>query len=58
MPDCPPRSEKERESDRWEFVVGKALKDWVTAIMVKRNLTRELARKYVLDEIKILTLED
>ncbi len=31
MPVCPPRSDEERQSDRWEYVVGKALKDWVTA---------------------------
>jgi len=58
MPICPPRSSKERESDRWENVVGKALKDWVTRTMEKRSLTREQARKHVLDEIKILTLHD
>jgi hypothetical protein len=58
MPVCPPRSAEERKSDRWENVVGKALKDWVTATMVKRGVTREEARKIVLDDIKISTLQD
>lgn len=58
MPVCPPRSEDERKNDRWEYVVGKALKDWVTATMAKRGVTREEARKIVLDDIKISTLQD
>jgi hypothetical protein len=64
MPDCPPKTLAERMDDetnvstRWEFVVGKALKDWVTATMLKRKVTRDEARKIVLDEIKILALHD
>jgi hypothetical protein len=53
MPDCPPRSADERKGDRWENVVGKALKDWVTAVMVKKSLTRDQARLYVLGEIEM-----
>jgi len=59
MPVCPPISAQEREKgDRWEHVVGKAVKDWVTATMQKRGVTRAEARKIVLDDIKIITLQD
>ena len=52
MPDCPPRNADERKSDRWEMVVGKALKDWVTAVMMERKITRAEAREFVLAEIR------
>jgi hypothetical protein len=52
MPDCPPRSVEERSSDRWEYVVGKALKDWVTAVMIEKRITRAEARLVVLAEIR------
>lgn len=58
MPECPPRSEAERTSDRWENVVGKSLKDWVTAVMATRKITRDEARKVVLTEIKALTFQE
>jgi hypothetical protein len=58
MPICPPRPKEERKKDRWENVVGKALKNWVTAVMEKRGVTREVARKIVLDDIKIIALQD
>lgn len=57
MPNCPPKTLQERMedgnngSDRWEFVVGKALKDWATALM-QFGMTREEARDIVLSEIK------
>lgn len=52
MPECPSRSDEERKSDRWEFVVGKALKDWVTAVMLEKRMTRADARELVLAEIR------
>jgi hypothetical protein len=52
MPECPHRSDEERKSDRWEYVVGKALKDWVTAVMVEKRITRADARVLVLAEIR------
>ena len=57
MPVCPPKTEAEREAGRWEFVVGKALKDYVTIMMVARGLCRDEARKIVLQEIKEKTNE-
>ena len=39
-------------SDRWEFVVGKALKDWTTAVMLEKKITRAEAREFVLGEIR------
>ena len=64
MPDCPPKTLAERMDDennlstRWEYVVGKALKTWVTSVMEKRKITRDEARKIVLDEIKVFSLQD
>ena len=52
MPDCPHRTAEERKHDRWELVVGKALKDWVTAVMLEKKLTRAEARLVVLAEIR------
>lgn len=57
MPNCPPKTLAERMEDnanpgeRWEFVVGKALKDWATALM-QFGMTREEARAIVLSDIK------
>lgn len=52
MPVCPPRSAENRARDRWEYVVGKALKDYVTVVMAsRRGLSRAEARKIVLQEI-------
>jgi hypothetical protein len=57
MPDCPVKTLAERIEDgnnlstRWEFVVGKALKDWATALM-QFGMTREEARNIVLSDIK------
>lgn len=54
MPDCPPISPEERAAtERWERVVGKALKDWVTRVMKRDNKTREEARATVLAAIQI-----
>jgi hypothetical protein len=58
MPVCPPKSPKERESDRWENVVGKALKDWITSVMKRDKLTRAEARVKVLLQIKQLATVD
>jgi hypothetical protein len=51
MPDCPPRTSKERESDRWEYVAGKALKDWVTRAMKLTGKSRAEARHAILEKI-------
>lgn len=45
------------ESKRWENVVGKAVKDWTTAIMASRGVTREDARQVVLGFIREVTEE-
>jgi hypothetical protein len=52
MPVCPPRTPEERKSDRWENVVGKALKDWVTRVMKRDGSTRDEARATVLAAIQ------
>lgn len=36
------------ESKRWEYVIGKVLKDWATALMATGELTREKAREVIL----------
>ena len=57
MPNCPVKTLAERMDDehnpstRWEFIVGKALKDWATALM-QFGMTRDEARVHVLSEIK------
>jgi len=51
MPECPPRTAKERESDRWEYVAGKALKDWVTRAMKLTGKSRAEARYAILEKI-------
>lgn len=43
------------DSKRWERVVGKAIKDWTTAIMAARKMTREKAREHVLSLIRTYT---
>jgi hypothetical protein len=35
--------------------MGKALKDWATAIMAHRHITRDNARAWILDAIKVMT---
>jgi hypothetical protein len=40
-----------KHGQRWEFVVGKALKDWATVIMHEGH-TRAEARQMILEEIK------
>ena len=35
--------------------MGKALKDWATAIMKNRNITRDNARAFILEGIKVMT---
>ena len=52
MPSCPPISAEERAKiDRWELVVGKALKDWATRIMENTGMTRAEARGVILRKI-------
>jgi hypothetical protein len=41
-------------STKWEFVVGRALKDWASALM-QFGMTRAEARVIVLAEIKEMT---
>ena len=54
MPVCPQISPEDRaKMDRWENVVGKALKDWVTRIMERDGKTRSEARGTVLAAIQI-----
>jgi hypothetical protein len=36
---------------RWEHVAGKALKDWVTRVMIQTGKTRAEARVAILDKI-------
>lgn len=49
MPPCPPKTLEQRQNDtRWEHVVGKALKDWVTRRMIKYGQTRAQARADIL----------
>ena len=43
------------DSPRWEYAVGKALKDWATAIMENRGVTRAVARERIMDAIKLMT---
>lgn len=50
MPVCPPKLN--RNDTRWEFIAGKALKDWTTRLMVKYALTREQARELVLVRLR------
>jgi|GEM_PF-4094840 len=52
MPVCPPKTVEERKNDPWENVVGKALKDLVTATMQYYGITRREARKVLLEEIQ------
>lgn len=40
-----------KHGQRWEFVIGKALKDWATQIMHEGH-TRAEAREMILEEIK------
>lgn len=55
MPVCPPISPENRAKiDRWELVVGKALKDWVTRVMKNEGLTRAEAREVILERIREL----
>lgn len=60
MPNIPPKTLAERVEDgnnlstRWEFVIGKALKDWATALM-QFGMTRDEARVIVLAEVKEMT---
>jgi hypothetical protein len=49
MPNCPPKTDAQR--NRWENVIGKALKDWTTTLM-QFGMTREEARDIVLSDIK------
>ena len=35
--------------------MGKALKDWATAIMANRHITRDNARAFILERIKVMT---
>jgi hypothetical protein len=51
MPACPPKTPDER-GDRWEYVAGKALKDWTTRLMVQYGLTRQQARELVLVRVR------
>lgn len=51
MPNCPPKTNEHRNT-RWEFVAGKALKDWTTRLMVKYALTREQARELILVRLR------
>jgi len=44
-------SDERDGSTKWEFVVGRALKDWATALM-QFGMTRAEARDIVLSEIK------
>lgn len=53
MPKMPILTDEQRSHmDRWERVSGKALKDWVTAIMKRMGTTRDEARGVVLRIIK------
>lgn len=52
MPICPPKLSEERAiTERWELVVGKALKDWVTRVMRTTGKTRAEARYAILEKI-------
>jgi hypothetical protein len=51
MPVCLPKTSDER-GDRWEYVAGKALKDWTTRLMIRYCLTRQQARELVLIRIR------
>jgi len=50
VPNCPPKSDEHRAT-KFEYVVGKALKDWATALM-QFGMTRAEAREIMLSEIK------
>lgn len=56
MPSCPPKTDNDR--NRWENVAGKALKDWVTRVMLKEGKTRDEARKVVLERITAANVQD
>lgn len=45
------------DSDRWEYVVGKALKDYATALMGVLGKTRAEARELILHRLAVLTAE-
>lgn len=52
MPEMPVLTPEERaKNTRWENVSGKALKDWVTRIMLQNRMTRADARIVVLCHI-------
>jgi len=42
-------------SPRWQHIAGKALKDWATAIMETRGVTRAVARENILNMIAAWT---
>lgn len=46
------------QSTRWEYVIGKKLKDWATAIMQNRAVTREAARTHIEYAVSILTARE
>lgn len=54
MPVCPPKSAEERanERNRWESIVGKALKDWTSRVMMQTHMTRAEARQAILEKIQ------
>lgn len=45
------------DSPRWEYVIGKALKDYATALMGTLGKTRAEARDLILHRIAVLTAE-
>lgn len=49
MPACPPKTDSQRK--RWESTVGKALKDWASALMLF-GMTRREARDAILSDIR------
>jgi len=49
MPVCLPKTDADRK--RWENVVGKALKNWATALM-QFGMTRDEARDIILSDIQ------
>lgn len=58
MPVCPPKSATDRTSERFENTAGKALKDWVTALMKQDGSTRAEARGKVLRLLKEAAYEE
>ncbi len=53
MPPMPTLTSEDRAKiTRWEHVVGKALKDWTTRIMIQQGVNREEARQIALKRIE------